>query len=133
MRLAMTLSLPQQPASVTRARNVLNTLLNVTEVSDECRGQLAVLISEACTNAIMHAPAGGSVDITITIDDHMCVLEVGNPGTNHNGTALPTELPDPLTVSGRGLPLIAALADTAAFIHAQPGRVLLRITKQLRC
>lgn len=133
MRLAMTLSLPQQSASVTRARNVLNTLLNLTQVSDECRGRLAVLISEACMNAIVHAPDGNSVDITITIDDHICVLEVGNPGTNHNGTAIPTELPDPLTVSGRGLPLIAALADTAAFIPALPGRVLLRITKRLPC
>lgn len=131
MRLAMTLSLPRQPASVTRARNVLNTLLNVTEVTDECRECLAVLISEACANAVTHAPDGSAVDITITIDDHLCVLEVGNPGTNRNGTAIPAQLPDPLTVGGRGLPLIAALADTAAFIPAPPGRVLLRITKRL--
>ena len=130
MRLAMTMSLPLQPASVTRARNVLNTLLSLTDVTDESRGHLAILITEACANAVIHAP-DGTVDITITIDDAVCVVEVGNGGTNPNGTNIPTELPDPLTVGGRGLPLIAALADTAAFIPAPPGRVLLRMTKQL--
>jgi serine/threonine-protein kinase RsbW len=131
MRLAMTLSLPQQPASVARARNILDTLLNVTEVTDECRGHLAVLISEACMNAVMHAPDGSCIEVTITIDDHTCTLEVGNPGIYQNGTKIPAELPDPLVVGGRGLPLIAALADTAAFIPTLSGQVLLRVTKRL--
>ncbi|MEU1752766.1 hypothetical protein ABZ436_08950 [Micromonospora matsumotoense] len=39
--------------------------------------------------------------------------------------------PGPLTVGGRGVPLIAALADTAAFLDEQPDHVLLRITKHL--
>jgi hypothetical protein len=34
-------------------------------------------------------------------------------------------------LSGRGLPLIAALSDTAEFIPAPPGRVLLRMTRRL--
>jgi serine/threonine-protein kinase RsbW len=131
MRLSMTMSLPLQPASVTRARDVLNTLLSLTGVTDERRADLAILITEASANAVMHAP-DGTVDITITIDDHTCLVEVGNRGANPNGaTIAAAELPDPLTVHGRGLPLIAALADTAAFIPAPPGRVILRVTKQL--
>jgi serine/threonine-protein kinase RsbW len=99
-------------------------------VTDECRADLAILITEACANAVMHA-ADGTVDFTITIDDHTCPVEVGNRGTNPNGTHIAAKLPDPLTVHGRGLPLIAALADTAAFIPAPPGRVVLRMTKHL--
>ena len=38
---------------------------------------------------------------------------------------------DPLTVGGRGLPLIAALADTAGFVAGEPDRVLLRMEKHL--
>jgi serine/threonine-protein kinase RsbW len=130
MRLAMTMSLPRQPASATRARNILDTLLNVTDAADECRSHLAILITEACANAVTHAPAG-TVDVTITIDDHLCLLEVGHRGTHPNGVIIAAELPEPLTVHGRGLPLIAALADTAAFVPAPPGRVLLRMTKRL--
>jgi anti-sigma regulatory factor (Ser/Thr protein kinase) len=95
MRLTVTLSLPRRPASVSRSRHVLNTLLDLTDVSDECRGHLAVLISEACANAVTHAPEDSTIDVTITIDDHACVLEVGNPGTNRNGATIATDLPDP--------------------------------------
>jgi serine/threonine-protein kinase RsbW len=131
MRLTMTLSLPRQPSSVTRARHVLTTLISLTDASEDSRGHLAVLISEACANAVMHADRNSTVDIRIVIDDHDCLIEVGNRGSKPDGAGLTTGLPDPLTVGGRGLPLIAALADTAAFLKEQPGRVLLRVTKHL--
>ncbi|MEU4566673.1 ATP-binding protein [Micromonospora sp. NPDC023956] len=131
MRVSMTLSLPRQPSSVTRARHVLTTLLSLTEADEETRGQLAVLITEACANAVVHADSDSAVDIAITIDDHVCLLEVGNRGSTPNGGGLEANLPDPLTVGGRGLPLIAALADTAAFVVGSPDQVLLRIAKHL--
>ena len=131
MRVATTMSLPRQPISVTRARNVLTTLLSLTDATEESRSHLAILITEACANAVTHGADGSTVDIAITIDDHQCTLEVGNSGTNSHGSHITAQLPEPLTVGGRGLPLIAALADTATFIPTPPGHVLLRITKQL--
>jgi serine/threonine-protein kinase RsbW len=131
MRLSMTLSLPRQSTSVTHARRVLTTLLSLTDADEEIRGQLALLISEACANAIAHADTGSTVDITINIDDLDCVVEVANRGTSPDGAGLRAQLPDPLTVGGRGLPLIAVLADTATFVAGQPGQVLLRMTKHL--
>ncbi|MET7960500.1 ATP-binding protein [Micromonospora zamorensis] len=132
MRVTMTLSLPRQPSSVTRARHVLSTLLSLTDATEDSRGHLAVLISEACANAVLHAAPDSTVDIAIVIDDDSCLLEVGNRGTTPNaGVGLNAELPAPLTVGGRGLPLIAALADTAAFVTGPPDHVLLRITKHL--
>ena len=130
MRVTMTLSLPRDTSSVTNARRVLTTLLSLTEADEEIRGHLAVLISEACANAVVHADTG-TVDINIVIDEHDCVVEVGNRGTSPDGAGLRAELPDPLTIGGRGLPLIATLADTATFTAGQPGRVLLRMTKRL--
>ena len=131
MRVTMTLALPRQPSSVTRARHVLTTLLSLTDAGVDSRGHLAVLISEACANAVMHAERDSTVDVTIVIDDHDCLIEVGNRGNTPDGAGLTAELPDPLTVGGRGLPLIAALADTSGFVAGHPGQVLLRITKHL--
>ncbi|MBM0275423.1 ATP-binding protein [Micromonospora tarensis] len=131
MRVSMTLSLPREPSSVTRARHVLTTLLSLTDVAEDSRGHLAVLISEACANAVLHGDPDSTVDITIVIDDAVCLLEVGNRGSIPNGGGLDAELPAPLTVGGRGLPLIAALADTAVFVAGPPDHVLLRITKHL--
>jgi serine/threonine-protein kinase RsbW len=130
-RVAMTMSLPRQPASVTRARNVLTTLLGLTDATEESADQLAVLVTEACANAVTHATGDSTIDLAITIDDRQCTVDVGNAGTNRHQGRIPADPPDPLTTGGRGLPLIAALADTAAFISTQPGHVLLRITKQL--
>ena len=130
MRLTTTLSLPRHTSSVTDARHVLTTLLSLTEADEEVRGHLAVLISEACANAVVHADTG-MVDISIVIDEHECVVEVGNRGTSPDGSGLAAALPDPLTIGGRGLPLIAALADTATFTTGRPGEVLLRMTKHL--
>jgi len=127
----MTLSLPRQPSSATRARHVLTTLLSLTDVSEDTRANLAVLISEACANAVIHADPDSDVDITISIDDHVCRIEVGNRGRSPDNTRLDADLPTPLTIGGRGLPLIGALADTAAFVNKAPGQVLLRITKHL--
>ncbi|MFF0717320.1 ATP-binding protein [Micromonospora sp. NPDC003816] len=127
----MTLSLPRQPSSVTRARHVLTTLLSLTDVGEEARDHLAVMMSEACANAVLHADSGSIVDVTILIDGHDCLIEVGNRGDTPDDAKLTAELPDPLTVGGRGLPLIGALADTAAFLDAEPGHVLLRLTKCL--
>jgi serine/threonine-protein kinase RsbW len=131
MRVAMTMSLPRQPTSVTRARNVLTTLLSLTDATEESRGHLAILVTEACANAVTHAAASSTIDVAITIDDHRCTLLVGNAGANRHGPRITAGLPDPLTAGGRGLPLIAALADTAAFVPTPHGQVLLRMTKEL--
>lgn len=131
MRVSMTLSLPRQPSSVTRARHVLATLLSLTDAHEDIGGHLAVLMSEACANAVIHADADSDVDITISIDDDVCLLEVGNHGRTPDGAGLDADLPAPLTIGGRGLPLITALADTATFVTGPPGQVLLRITKHL--
>lgn len=131
MRLSMTLSLPRQPASVTRARRVLSTLLSLTETDEEISGHLAVLITEACTNAVVHAAVGSTVDLDILIDAGRCTVEVGNRGDVPDNSGLSAALPAPLTVGGRGLPLIGALADSASFARGRPGEVLLRMTKKL--
>ena len=90
-----------------------------------------MLISEACANAVSTPTRDSTVDINIVIDGDTCRLEVGNRGRTPDGSGLGAGLPDPLTVGGRGLPLIAALADTAAFVTGPPDQVLLRISKHL--
>src|SRR3954469_10011400 len=104
MHVSLSLSLPRQSSSVTRARHVLTTLLSLTDAGEESRGHLAVLISEACANAVLHAERDSTLDVTIVIDDHDCLIEVRNRGSTPDGAGLTSELPDPRTAGGRGLP-----------------------------
>ncbi|WP_433117447.1 ATP-binding protein [Micromonospora sp. CA-246542] len=131
MRVGMMVSLPRQPSAVARARHILATLLSLTDIGDDVRANLAVLISEACSNAVIHADPSSAVDLTISIDDDVCVIEVGNRGSTPDAAKLDADLPAPLTIGGRGLPLIAALSDAATFVDGPPDQVLLRITKNL--
>jgi len=131
MRLTASLPLPRQPSSVTRARQVLDTLLSLTEASDDYRAALNLMITEACTNAVLHSQPDSTLTVTITIDAARCTIVVGNRGDNVDRGKLTADPPDPLAQSGRGLPLIAALADSATFATTQPGHVLLSITKAL--
>ena len=69
MRLTMDLSLPRDRASVVRARHVLDTLLSLVDATDECRAQLALLITEACANAVLHSDRNIPIELAIALDD----------------------------------------------------------------
>jgi serine/threonine-protein kinase RsbW len=132
MRLSATVSLPRRPSSVAHARHILETLLGLLATSHDESSHLALLLTEAVANAVQHAQSGSPVDLTITIEDDECLIEVGNQGEHPGPAALAGGLPAPLTTAGgRGLPLIAALSDAAAFVPTPPGRVLLRMSKRL--
>ena len=132
MRLTAAMSLPRRPSSAAHARHILETLLGLTAASHDDRGHLALLLTEAVANAVQHADSGCAVDLAITIEDDECLIEVGNRGEAPGPAALATGQSAPLTtIGGRGLPLSAALSDTAAFVPTLPGRVLLRMSKRL--
>jgi anti-sigma regulatory factor (Ser/Thr protein kinase) len=131
MRLTATLSLPQQPSSIARARHVLETLLSLTDASDDRRAELTLLITEACANAVRHAEPHTPIELAIAISDRQCVLEVRNCADHFAPAEVPSVPPEPHATSGRGLPVITALADDTTFVPTQPGHVLLRITKRL--
>jgi serine/threonine-protein kinase RsbW len=130
VHLRMTMSLPRHPSTVVCARGALNVLLTLTGTTEECRDELAVLITEACANAVEHSAPGSPVDISVLVEDRECILEIGNHG-DATAAKVTRQPVDPLRIGGRGLPVMAAFADTVAFAPAPAGQVLLRITKRL--
>jgi serine/threonine-protein kinase RsbW len=71
------------------------------------------------------------MEVDISIDTDECVVEVGNPDGAGTHGELAAAIPEPLAEGGRGLPLISAIADSARFISARPGWVVLRMVKRL--
>jgi serine/threonine-protein kinase RsbW len=131
MRLTMDVSMRREAAAANRGRYLLDGLLWLSDVAEECRIELGVLITEACANAAVHADRDGPIEVSVSIDEGTCVLEVGNRGSGMSDDRFAASMPGPLAESGRGLPLIAALADSAGFTCPRPGWVVLRITKCL--
>lgn len=131
MSMLMALSLPREAASVTYLRALLDGLLASSGVTGDCRGELAIMVTEACTNAVAHGRGTGSVEVTIAMEPDRCVIEVGNSDGHFDEGRLGVGLPSPMAEGGRGLPLIGALADTVGVTHPRPGWVLLRMAKRL--
>ena len=130
MNLRMTLSLPRRTSTVTCSRAVLGVVLSAAGTTAECRDELAVVMTEGCTNAVVHSAPDSEVDIDVVVHDRQFILEIENRG-DPAGVKITRQLDDPLRIGGRGLPLMATLADTITFLPTAPGHVRLRVTKHL--
>ncbi|WP_329384631.1 ATP-binding protein [Streptomyces sp. NBC_01716] len=101
----MKLRLPRHPRSVGRAREAL---LERLSLAGELGDTAALLLSELVTNALRHgSPPGREIHVTVSRGDGLLRLEVEDAGE-----ALPhPRTPDLVDECGRGLALVAALAD----------------------
>jgi serine/threonine-protein kinase RsbW len=125
------LSVPRMAASISELRGLLDDQLASLAVTEQCREDLAVLITEASTNAIRHGHGTEAIEVAIAVDDERCVLEIANPDGGLEESRLHAGLPHPGAEGGRGLALIGALADAVRILRPRPGWVLIQIVKRL--
>ncbi|UWP87675.1 ATP-binding protein [Dactylosporangium fulvum] len=129
MEIRLSLSLPRDRSTVPLTRRVLDAALAVVAVTKDCREDIGLAVGEACANAVQHATAGADYEVTVTIQDDRCIIDVVDDGLGMESTAVPEAPPDAET--GRGLRIIHALADMVELRRRQPGGVALRIVKLL--
>lgn len=116
-RTEATQAFPAEPKDLSRARQfVVDTLRSwsLGRVADDA----AIIVSELATNAILHAASDFVVALSLQSD---CVrLSVRDASAE-----LPvTRAPSPSTISGRGLILISALADSWGTESVDDGKVV---------
>ncbi|MFF0539647.1 ATP-binding protein [Streptomyces coelicoflavus] len=102
------LSVSATPTAVTAARHRAVDAIEGwdTVLDDEVVHTAELVISEFVTNAVRHAEAG-PVSLSVRLDEQSLRIEVCD-----DCSELPRPgLPDPCSESGRGLFLVAALAD----------------------
>ena len=107
----MVLFMPRDAASVPITRQVLDSCLETLGVTDDTRTDIALALSEACANVVLHAEMEQEYEVMARAAEGRCVIEVANGG---DGTvpAVPPSDPVPLTAeAGRGLRIIDAVTD----------------------
>ncbi|MGI5245177.1 ATP-binding protein [Dactylosporangium sp. CA-139066] len=129
MEVRLSLSLPRDRSTVPLTRRVLDAALAVFSVTKECRDDIGLAVGEACANAVQHADSGADYEVTVTIHEDRCVIDVVDDGTGMESADLPDAPPDAET--GRGLKIIHALADMVELRRRQPRGMVLRIVKLL--
>ncbi|MER5932913.1 ATP-binding protein [Streptomyces sp. NPDC002054] len=106
---------PRTARSVGRARQVLAAQAKEWKVDEETAGDAVLLLSELVTNAVRHArvPAGREVWVRCHRGEGRLRVEV----LDADGQLPVSRAPGVLGESGRGLGLVAALADA---VGAEP-------------
>jgi serine/threonine-protein kinase RsbW len=114
---AIRLTIPAKPEYITLGRLALTGIsrLRAEPLSQEVLGDLKLALTEACTNSVRHAYAGGEgvVEIVYELHPDRLVVEVVDEGEGFDlpdGAAAPLQ-DDELSEGGLGIALIQALAD----------------------
>ena len=113
-------TIPAEPHEVPRLRAAVTSFAADHDVPDPPINDLRLAVSEAVTNAVVHAFRGGGpgeVDVSVTIDRSggEVVIVVADDGMGM------TPRPD-IPGLGLGLPLIASLANTLEVRTPRNGR-----------
>ncbi|WP_127356057.1 ATP-binding protein [Actinacidiphila soli] len=101
------LTCPGFPEEVSRARRWTRDILSHSPHADD----VALIVSELGANALVHTASGdgtGTFHITLALSDLVIAISVTDSGS---GTAPTIEHPGTDATHGRGLGMVAALAD----------------------
>lgn len=128
----LALSLPRDAATVTLARRILDQALSTLGVAEECRGDVGLILAEACANVVTHAVSADVYAVSADVIDDRCVIRVSHAGPVTDPTGwIPAERPPTWAERGRGLHIISALADGVTLSPGKDGGVALEAVKLL--
>lgn len=107
------LILPAEPESVVLARQMVRGIIDALGWDEESRTDISIAVTEACTNAVLHAyPAGadGEYEVLAWAEPESLVVAVRDRGRG----IVPT-VTSPAAGLGLGLPLMLAIGDEVNF------------------
>jgi serine/threonine-protein kinase RsbW len=130
---SLVLRLPRDAASVPLTRRVLDAALASLGATPDCRGDVQLALSEACTNVVTHGGDSPEYEVSIGFDERQCTIEVTDEGPGiPPGNVDPTApMPTPVAESGRGLHIISLVVDEIEVRPRRPRGTLLRFVKRL--
>lgn len=117
------LSLPRDARYVGLLRKVASSLLRGLDVPEESVDDVAIALSEACSNVIRHAQGTHEYGVALTVATASCEIEVRDLGPGIDCAALDETGPggtvDAIADAedGRGLSLLRALMDDLQFVR----------------
>ncbi|MET7425045.1 ATP-binding protein [Dactylosporangium sp. NPDC005555] len=129
VHLQMSLDLPRESERVGQTRRMLDGALAGAGVEEDCRDDIRIALTEACTNVIEHAALAATYHVDVTVEGDRCVIEVTDDGGGFDPSRVrPGDLMDD---SGRGLQMVAAVVDGLDVVSVDGTGTMLRFTKQL--
>jgi serine/threonine-protein kinase RsbW len=109
---AIRLTIPAKAEYITLGRLALTGLSRLRPLGEETLADLKLALTEACSNSVRHAYAGGqgAVEILYELHDDRLAIEVVDDGAGF-GERIADEPGDDLVEGGLGIAIIRAIAD----------------------
>ena len=106
------LAMPAEPDSVSLARQMVRGIIDRMGWSDESRTDISIAVTEACTNAVLHAypDSPGDYEVHAWAEPKKLVVAVRD-----TGRGISPRVPSPSAGLGLGMPLMLAIADEVNF------------------
>jgi serine/threonine-protein kinase RsbW len=131
VQVTVKLSLPRDTASVSISRRVVRSALNAVGVVEDIRYDVELALTEACANVVQHAAHSDEYEVTISIEDACCVIDVVDSGHGYDEASLQATMPHPNAEEGRGLHLIRMLTENVRLDHHPKRGTIMHFEKKL--
>lgn len=124
------LSLPRDARTIPVARHICSEAMRELGVEDECRTDIEVALTEACTNVLHHAREGDRYEVQVKLAEEDCVIRVVDHGSGFDADA-PRSPAGEGAERGRGIALMHALVDNVRFESRPEAGTVVRLEKEL--
>lgn len=131
MRMKVAFWLPRTADSVSVARQTLDRIFTVFGVRSDCRDEIALAVSEACSNVVRHGAGESLYEVSAESDDSECVITVNDDGPGLTEAAS-ASMPPADAVGGRGMAIMRFTTDSVTFRHRRSGGLSVRLSKRLQ-
>ena len=131
MEITLGLTLPRDELSIPIARHICRDALDEVGVDPDCRSDIEIALTEACTNVLEHSGPGDEYRIDVTVDGELCVIRVVDTGHGFDSHTLRGLSDDLASEGGRGVHLMRALVDRIEFISKPEAGTIVHLEKIL--
>ena len=117
------LTIPAKPEYITLCRLALTGISRLRPLEEETLADLKLALTEACSNSVRHAYAGGDgcVEILYQLHADRLVIEVADDGEGFD-PSIEREEEDELSEGGLGIAIIRSVADDLEIGSGHDGR-----------
>jgi len=131
VKIILALCLPRDEQAIPVSRHLAVTAMGEIGVTEDCIHDIAVALTEACTNVLKHSGPGDEFEISLDVDDNQCVIRVVDTGHGFDSESLGIGRADAAAEQGRGLELMRALVDKVKFVSKPEAGTVVYLEKVL--
>ena len=131
MQIIIALLLPRDEQTVPVSRHIAANAMAEIGVAEDSTHDIAVALTEACTNVLMHSGPGDEYEVSLEVDEDQCVIRVVDTGQGFDAASLDFGHARNSAEQGRGIELMRTLVGQVRFISKPEAGTVVHLEKTL--